>query len=70
MFRWRVATPLEEAHRSWSPKPSFINYEMNKHKYAEYADFDKDDGLAAQFAQRKREALDKMKKAKEATKSA
>lgn len=51
-LRW--ATPLEEARRSWSDRPTQMNFLNNKKILEKYNDFDKDDYLMLELAKAKR----------------
>ena len=62
---WRAATPLEESQRSWSPKPTHLNHELNKHRYEKFLDPDADEKEAASLPRKKKLALEE-KKAKKA----
>jgi Eukaryotic mitochondrial regulator protein len=66
---WRVATPLEDSHRSWTKSTSYFNNEMNKSKWEPYLDPDGDEREAGKLAIKKRDAVETRKKAKEVAKA-
>lgn len=44
--KWRKANPLEEATRSWNPRPTDLDFKFNRNLIQKYLDdFDKDDHL-------------------------
>lgn len=62
---WRMSTPLEEAGRSWSRSPTFLDGEIHKHKWGPFLDPDGDEREAAMIASKKRAAVEARKKAKD-----